>query len=276
MFAELVDFRNSAKRRHSASEHPRGKSNGTCVPYSIRRRARRKSLAQSRYLRRRVAFGGHHGGFASVPAVACATACACRSRPAPAAGGYRSCTGSGARRACQDRRLPFARWGMDAAQVKAAIHKDFGIPAEKVKTEENAAERTTVLSAAVNDLLEGAGPARVSYIIGFKTKKLVQINILWGTPVDPQAQPEKIVAASNQLRQLFLNSGTSPNGCQQHPNGRRHHPSVSRPGCRQAHDGAAARQRICAGTSKRIKRNEGDHRRALSLLYPRQSQPRYL
>ena len=103
-----------------------------------------------------------------------------------------------------------ARWGMDAAQVKAAIHKDFGIPAEKVKTEENAAERTTVLTIAVNDLLEGAGPARISYILGYKTKKLIQATVLWGTPVDPQAQPEKIVAAANQLRQLFLDSGYQP------------------------------------------------------------------
>jgi hypothetical protein len=103
-----------------------------------------------------------------------------------------------------------ARWGMDAAQVKAAIHKDFGVPAEKVKTEENAAERTTVLTIAVNDLLEGPGPARVSYILGYKTKKLIQATVLWGTPVDPQAQPEKVVAAANQLRQLFLDSGYQP------------------------------------------------------------------
>jgi hypothetical protein len=103
-----------------------------------------------------------------------------------------------------------ARWGMDGAQVKAAILKDFGIPAEKVKTEENAAERTTILTATVNDLLEGAGPARVSYVLGFKTKKLIQVTILWGTPVDPQAHPDKIVAAANQLRQLFLDSGYQP------------------------------------------------------------------
>jgi hypothetical protein len=103
-----------------------------------------------------------------------------------------------------------ARWGMDATQVKAAMHKDFGVPAEKVKTEENAAERTTVLTIAVNDLLEGAGPARVSYILGYKTKKLIQVTILWGTPVDPQAQPEKVIAAANQLRQLFLDSGYQP------------------------------------------------------------------
>src|SRR5262249_27006168 len=91
-----------------------------------------------------------------------------------------------------------------------AIQKDFGIHAEKVKTEENAAERTAVLSVVVNDLLEGAGPARVSYILGFKTKKLIQVTILWGTPIDPQAQPGKIVAAANQLRQLLLDSGYQP------------------------------------------------------------------
>jgi len=103
-----------------------------------------------------------------------------------------------------------ARWGMDAAQVKAAILKDFRIPAEKVKTEENAAERTTILTATVNDLLEGAGPGRVSYVLGYKTKKLIQVTILWGTPVDPHVHPDKVVTAANQLRQLFLDSGYQP------------------------------------------------------------------
>jgi hypothetical protein len=100
-----------------------------------------------------------------------------------------------------------ARWGMTDTQVKAAIHKDFNIPPDKVQTEENASERTTVLSVSVNDLLEGTGKARVSYILGYTTKKLIQANIVWGTTVDPQAKPERIVAAANQLRTLFLSSG---------------------------------------------------------------------
>lgn len=100
-----------------------------------------------------------------------------------------------------------AHWGMTEAQVKAAIHKDFNIPVEKEKTEENPSERTNVLSVSVNDLLEGAGKARISYILGYSTKKLIQINIVWGTTIDPQAKPEQIVAAANQLRTLFLNSG---------------------------------------------------------------------
>jgi hypothetical protein len=184
---------------------------GPAFRIAYRRRARRKSLTPSTYLRGRFACcAAVAAGLLLMPAAAFpqpapaapdqhqppeATAPAPETKPAEHVkiDGFRS-----------------AHWGMDAAQVKAAIHKDFGIPSEKVKTDENAAERTTVLSISVNDLLEGAGPARVSYILGFKTKKLIQVNILWGTPVDPQAQPEKIVAASNQLRELFLDSGYEP------------------------------------------------------------------
>src|SRR5581483_4391231 len=52
-----------------------------------------------------------------------------------------------------------ALWGMTDAQVKAAIHKDFNIAADKIRSEENLAERTHVLSVLVPDLLEGAGTA---------------------------------------------------------------------------------------------------------------------
>jgi len=100
-----------------------------------------------------------------------------------------------------------ARWGMTEAQVKAAIQKDFNIPVDKEQVEENPSERTSVLSVTVNDILEGAGKARISYILGYTTKKLIQVNIIWGTTIDPQAKPERIVAAANQLRTLFLNSG---------------------------------------------------------------------
>ena len=60
------------------------------------------------------------------------------------------------------------------------------------------------------DLLEGAGTAQVSYIFGYASKKLIQVNALWGTAADPQATPEKIVAAADQLRLLFLDSGYDP------------------------------------------------------------------
>jgi hypothetical protein len=100
-----------------------------------------------------------------------------------------------------------AHWGMTEPQVKAAIATDFKIAPDKIKSEENLAERTGVLTVLVPDLLEGAGVARVSYIFGHTTKKLIEINVLWGTAIDPQIAPEKIVAAADQLRQLLVDSG---------------------------------------------------------------------
>src|SRR5271169_2294047 len=58
-----------------------------------------------------------------------------------------------------------AKWGMSESEVKAVIAADFKISADKVKSEQNPNERTTVLTVTVPDLLDGAGPARVSYIL---------------------------------------------------------------------------------------------------------------
>ena len=103
-----------------------------------------------------------------------------------------------------------ARWGMTEAEVKTAIFNEFKIPVDKLKPELNPNEKTTVLAITVPDLIEGAGTARISYILGYTTKRLIEVNIVWGTPVDPQAKLDLIVAAANQLRALFLSSGYDP------------------------------------------------------------------
>ncbi len=103
-----------------------------------------------------------------------------------------------------------AKWGMTEPEVKAAVTAEFKIPADKLKAEPNLNERTAVLTVQVPDLIEGAGIARVSYIFGYTTKKLIQVNLVWGTPVDPQVKPEGVVAAANQLRDLFVAAGYEP------------------------------------------------------------------
>jgi hypothetical protein len=103
-----------------------------------------------------------------------------------------------------------AKWGMTEAEVKSAIFAQFKIPIDKLKGEVNPTEKTTVLPISVPDLIEGAGTARISYILGYQTKRLIEVNIVWGTAVDPQAKPEMVVAAANQLRDLFLASGYDP------------------------------------------------------------------
>lgn len=103
-----------------------------------------------------------------------------------------------------------ANFGMTESQVRTAIRKDFSQPADKISVEENSTEKTTVLSIAVPDLLPDAGPAKVSYILGFKSKKLVQINVVWGSEMAASVPPEKVVGAANTLRQYFLGLGFPP------------------------------------------------------------------
>lgn len=100
-----------------------------------------------------------------------------------------------------------ANFGMTEAQLRAAIRKDFNLAGEKVAAEENPTEHTTALSVTVNDLLPDAGPARISYIMGFKSKRLFQVNILWGAPMSPEAAPEKLLTAAATLRDYFLAAG---------------------------------------------------------------------
>jgi hypothetical protein len=102
-----------------------------------------------------------------------------------------------------------AAFGMNETQLRAAIRKDFNHSGDKIASEENANERTTVLSVTVDELLPDAGPARVSYILGHKSKRLIQVNIVWGAP-GGQVAPEKLVAAANNLRQYFLGAGYQP------------------------------------------------------------------
>jgi hypothetical protein len=99
-----------------------------------------------------------------------------------------------------------ATFGMTEVQLRTAIRKDFGLAGDKIAVEENRAQRTTALSIVVKDLLPDAGPARVSYILGFKSKRLFQVNILWGG-AGQEVEPEKLNAAAASLRDYFLGAG---------------------------------------------------------------------
>jgi hypothetical protein len=103
-----------------------------------------------------------------------------------------------------------ATFGMDEADVKAAILKDFGIKAAAIASGENAAERTAVLSVTVPNLLEDGGAAEVSYVFGYKSKGLIQVGISWSHQTDPTITADKLVADGDVLRAHFLASGYVP------------------------------------------------------------------
>lgn len=90
-----------------------------------------------------------------------------------------------------------AVFGMDRGQVLAAIAKDFQIPADQVQAAVTPLDRTTVLTATVPALEPGPGPAKVSYVLGAGSRRLVRVAVIWET-----AQPSERAALIDDGRIL--------------------------------------------------------------------------
>lgn len=103
-----------------------------------------------------------------------------------------------------------ARFGMSEAEVKAAIAKDFGIKGDALRDQSNPGERTKVLVAKVPDLLPGGGIAEASYVIGYQSKKLIQVSLSWSKATDDKLTPEQLFSNSSVLRAHFMNEGFKP------------------------------------------------------------------
>ena len=100
-----------------------------------------------------------------------------------------------------------AKFGMTEEEVGKIITKDFKGKNVKVSKSRNPVEKTTALSIEVDDLLKESGKARVVYIFGYETKKLIHVNVLWGRPVDEEPDPEKLATTANILRRHFAGLG---------------------------------------------------------------------
>lgn len=100
-----------------------------------------------------------------------------------------------------------SRFGMDEAAVREAIIADFGVEDADISVGENVAERTRILSVAVPDVLEGGGTALVSYVLGYKTKALDQVSVLWSPDTDEAVDGAKLVSNASALQSYFLQAG---------------------------------------------------------------------
>jgi len=100
-----------------------------------------------------------------------------------------------------------ANFGMTADQVRQAIRKDFNVAADKIETAENAVERTQILAVTVPDLLPSAGPAQVAYVIGYRTRQLVQVTVTWGGTVNPQLAPAAAIDSARMLQGYLAGLG---------------------------------------------------------------------
>ena len=103
-----------------------------------------------------------------------------------------------------------AKFGMDEAALRSAIDKDFGIKGHAVRIGKNPAERTTTLMVSVPNLLAGGGTAEVSYVLGYKTRKLIQVGVAWSKATDRKMTPDELYANGEALKDHFLSAGYVP------------------------------------------------------------------
>jgi hypothetical protein len=97
-----------------------------------------------------------------------------------------------------------AHFGMSEPEVRALVVKTLGVKAKDLTSAPNAVEGTTVLTAHLTSLDPAPGPAQVAYIFGYSSKKLIQVNVIWG---DEQSKSKidsnEMVAAGERLARYF-------------------------------------------------------------------------
>ncbi|MHB0772562.1 hypothetical protein [Bradyrhizobium sp. 5.13L] len=137
-------------------------------------------------------------GSAGTPAAAGATSAAAAEAPAAddkskAIDGFRS-----------------AKFGMNEADVRAAMARDFNAKPDAIKAQDNASELTRSILLSVPDLLPNGGSAELSYVFGYKSKSLIQVGAVWSKGTDAAMTPEKLFSNANILRAHFLSEGFKP------------------------------------------------------------------
>lgn len=96
-----------------------------------------------------------------------------------------------------------ARFGMSEPELIEAIRRDFPAAVARLTRFTHPRERTTVLAVTAEELLPGAEPARIFYILGYACRRLIQVNIVWSGDGRGATRDEAIVAVANTLRDHF-------------------------------------------------------------------------
>jgi hypothetical protein len=100
-----------------------------------------------------------------------------------------------------------AHFDMTEEEVRRAIIADFKVPPQTILKQMNKVDRTTILSVRVPDLLPESGTAQVNYKLGFKNKKLIQVDVIWAPAIDAKVTPAALTAILINLRQYLQERG---------------------------------------------------------------------
>lgn len=100
-----------------------------------------------------------------------------------------------------------ARFDMTEVQLQQAIAADFKLTPQQILKQVNKVDRTTILSIKVSDLLPESGTAQINYKLGFKNKKLIQVDVIWGPAIDAKVTPPSLTAILINMRQYLQERG---------------------------------------------------------------------
>lgn len=103
-----------------------------------------------------------------------------------------------------------AKFGMTEDAVRAAILTDFNKSSDDIKAAENPVQRTKSLTVRTSNLIPETGEARISYIFGYKSNALIQVNVLWGTTVTADITGADIARTALILKSYFESQSYNP------------------------------------------------------------------
>ena len=109
-----------------------------------------------------------------------------------------------------------AKFGMRIDEVKQAILRDFGISDSKIDAISHPTEQTQSLGISIDKLLPQSSKSRAVYVFGYKSKRLMQVNILMGHPVDTDITPQQVVDSGNMLGNHFFKKRYQEDGLVAH------------------------------------------------------------
>jgi hypothetical protein len=97
-----------------------------------------------------------------------------------------------------------AQFGMNEKSVYRAITKDFDLSNSKVKRSVHPTEKTTSMKILIPDLFRTGGAAKIVYLLGYQSRKLFQVNIVWGKGAAKKVDGQGVVDTANLLRTHFI------------------------------------------------------------------------
>jgi uncharacterized protein YgiM (DUF1202 family) len=109
-----------------------------------------------------------------------------------------------------------AKFGMGRAEVTKAIFEDFGIASRNITIIKHPKELTQSLAVTVEQLLPKSGKSQVVYVFGYKSKRLMQVNIFIGHGVDRSVTAQQVVNSGNYLGNHLLRKRYQDDGLVAH------------------------------------------------------------